>query len=147
MIKRETVALGVSIAAFVVSLLSFSTSWDGQRHNRIVSFEQRRQEVRQTLLEGQLLLAQSDEIVRAAIRDANDTVSRDKHADVLHDLAVLRGELEAFLKEFDQIPASPDTKARLALERVGPRLAYNNQKLRVILEKARPDRPIPKSPS
>ena len=59
------IALGISGIAITISALSLWVSWRNQHHTQIVSFEQRRQEVRQSFFDGQLLVAElHDELKR-----------------------------------------------------------------------------------
>ena len=128
------IALGVSIAALVISALSLWFSWGAQHHTQIVSFEQRRQEVRQIFLEGQLIVGErNDELNRAILVSENQLIvgkmSEPLKRKFLESIKIVRGgitqntlvrhEYETVLRELDQIPSSPSTQARLDLERLG----------------------------
>jgi hypothetical protein len=100
----------LSVAAIVISALSFRSSWRAQRHSQIVSFEQRRQEVRQILFEGQLMIGEINaEMNRGLINAetlpdpdipilARETISRLD--------AITRQRREA-LKILEELPSSP----------------------------------------
>jgi hypothetical protein len=65
----------LSVAAIVISVLSFRSSRRAQHHTQIVSFEQRRQEVRQILFEGQLMIGEINAEMNRALR----TLKRSPH--------------------------------------------------------------------
>ena len=135
-------ALGASALAIVISALSLWNSWrarcaseDAQHHTQIVAFEQRRQEVREMFLEKQILTV---EINANLNRFSDSEWLREKRSQ----LAAMHLQNETFLKDFDAIPTSPSTEARLKLERIGGAVKKaNNDLLRHL--KAVPD----KSPS
>jgi hypothetical protein len=135
--KRESVAIGVSIVALAVSIVSLWSSCEVQRHNRTVTFEQRRQDVRQLILQGQLLSQQMNQEVRAALREEQDPVRREVLADVLHEVNGLLGNFEQLIKGFEAIQATPDTSERLALERIGGKALDVNQRAQRVMEKLR----------
>ena len=120
--KRENIALVVSILALLVSVASIWSSYEVQRQSQTVAFEQRRQEVRQLILQGQLLTQQVDQEVRAALREEQDPQRREELADV---------------HTFDTMPATADTSERLNLERVGGKALETNQHARDLLETLR----------
>jgi hypothetical protein len=127
----------LSVAAIVISALSFRSSWRAQRHSQIVSFEQRRQEVRQILFEGQLMIGEINaEMNRGLINAetlpdpdipilARETISRLD--------AITRQRREA-LKILEELPSSPSTQARLQLEEIGGTAIKINTRVQAVLK-------------
>lgn len=124
----------IASAALVVSALSLWVSWRARHHNQIVSFEQRRQEIRQILLEGQIIAVQSiNEWNRGIaiserqliIGKMSESLARKfvEVANIVRDgiarKDVTRHQYDEILKDLEQMPPSPSTQARLDLERIG----------------------------
>jgi hypothetical protein len=149
----------LSVAAIVISALSLRNSWRAQRssedvqhHNQIVSFEQRRQDVREIFLEGQLIAGErSDELNRAILISENQLIvgkmseqlkrkfleaTKIVRDGVAHN-AVVRHEYETVLERLDRIPPTPSTQARLDLEGLrGAAIRMKNEQ-QALLEKMR----------
>jgi hypothetical protein len=115
-------------------------SWDAQRHDHIVSYEQRRQDVRQSLLESQLRFVEANSILIDAIKDEKKSERRETSAKLLSELTELRGDLDQAIKGVDQLPASAATQARLELERMAPAAIRISKKAHTLLQKVRADR-------
>ena len=77
------IAVIISILALVVSGLSLWVSWGAQYHTKIVTYEQRRQQVQQILLEGQILAGQSSNECYRAISIAEDILVKEKISELL----------------------------------------------------------------
>ena len=131
------IALGVSIVALIISGLSFWNSWrarrsseDAQHHTQIVTFEQSKQEIRQILLEQELL---HEEIKRELDR----TPDSDHLRDMIARVAIIRKTAEATIKLFDEVPSSPSTDVRLRLEQVRGTSIESKERLQVLLKALR----------
>jgi hypothetical protein len=107
--EPESIALVVSIAALIVSVVSLWSSYEVQRHRRTVAFEQRRQEVRQLILQGQLLSQQMNQDVRAALREAQHPMLREDLAEILHLVTGLLKNYEFLVQSLDSVSATTDT--------------------------------------
>jgi hypothetical protein len=109
------------------------SSWFNRRHTKIVSFEQRRQEVRQIFFEGQLIAGEKSVELNRAMSICENQLIVGKMSEQLKrkflegakisstgiaDNAVVRQEYAAVLKQLDELPSSPSTQARLDLERL-----------------------------
>src|SRR6059036_1794300 len=116
------IALCVSGIALVISALSLWFSSRAQHHTQIVSFEQRKQEVRQIIFEGHLLL-------KELAGNLNQFPDSQKLRDILGQMAILRHEHDSLLNEMDKIPSSPSTQARLKLEQVGGMAIQINKRI------------------
>jgi len=128
------IALGVSIFALIISALSLWNSWrtrrsseDAQLHNQTVSFEQRKQQVRQTIFETQLRLGEISNHLNRAERKLSLLEGEDAlrieviktHSDMITDVAAIRSRGQAALKAIIEMPSSPSTPARVTLEEIG----------------------------
>jgi len=128
----------LSVVAIVISALSLRNSRRAQHHTQIVSFEQRKQEVRQTFFEGQLMLGEINAELNRAIPLFNDAGSMWPNADEIAEVAVLRHRCQNFLKNVvDRLPSSPSTQARLKLEEIGGEAILLNKDIQVMLKSVR----------
>jgi hypothetical protein len=131
----------LSVAALIISGLSLwnartprRNSEDAQYHTQIVSFEQRKYDVRQILFQRQILTA---EINGELNRFPDSKWLREKFSE----LAVVRYQNDKFLKDFDAIPSSPSTETRLKLERIGGAVMEGHLVLQNLLKVVRESLP------
>jgi len=120
-------ALGVSVIALIISGLGFRLSRRAQHHTQIVSFEQRKQELRQVFLEENLLVIQ---IEAELMRFPDNEWRREKFSQ----LTASQKLNEGLIKDFERIPSSPDTEARLKLEDLGGKIMVSNNTLKTLLK-------------
>jgi hypothetical protein len=133
---KENISLIVSGLAFVISALSLWFSWRAQRHSQIVSYEQRKQEVRQAFFEGQLMFGEINAELNRAIPLFKDTGW--PNASQIAEVAVLRHRCQNFLKNVvERLPSSPSTQARLKLEELGGEAILLNKDIQVMLKNVR----------
>jgi hypothetical protein len=126
----------LSVVAIVVSALSLSFSWRAQHHTQIVSYEQRKQEVRQSFFEGQLMLGEINTELNRAIPLSGDAGW--PNASQIAEVAVLRHRCQNFLKNVvERLPSSPSTQARLKLEELGGEAILLNKDIQVMLKNVR----------
>jgi len=114
--KRETIAVLVSIVALLVSTASLFSSCEVQRHHRMVAFEQRKQEVRRVFLESQVLLQRVSDACRDGLGEESDPEIREAWANILELSIGQREDLEAGLRAFGKIGPVGDTEAQLLIE-------------------------------
>jgi len=92
-----------------------------------VSFEQRKQELRQVFLEENLLVIQ---IEAELMRFPDNEWRREKFSQ----LTASQKLNEGLIKDFERIPSSPDTEARLKLEDLGGKIMVSNNTLKTLLK-------------
>ena len=139
------IALGGSIIAIIISALGLWNSWrarksseDAQRHTQTVAFEQRRQEIRQTFFEGQLMLGEINAELNRVIPLLKDTDSTWPSGHSIAEVATLRQRCRNFLENVvDRLPSSPSTQARVKLEEMGGEANLLNKDLQVMLKSVR----------
>jgi hypothetical protein len=139
--NRENTAITVSIIALILSAVSLWHSCDAQRHTRIVSFEQRKQEIRQIMHETRTLVAEMYEEVRNATIEEKDPERRKLHADNLTDITLIRDEFDSVLKHFEREPSTASTQDRLDLEQLATSAIRNNRNAQTLLKRLRANRP------
>ena len=135
--KRENIALFVSIFAFIVSVASFWSSRIAERRSETVAFEQRRQGIKQLISEARLIGEQTDREIRAALRDENDPGLREAWADLLGTLNRTQKRIDPISAQLDALPARLRTKHIVALEQVRDAALEGNRDSRDILEQVR----------
>ena len=124
----------LSVIAIIIAALSLQnsrraqrTSENAQHHTQIVSFEQRKQEFRQVFLEENLLVIQIDAELK---RFPDNEWRREKFSQ----LTASQNLKETVIKDFDRIPSSPATEARLKLEDLGGKIMVSNNGLKTLLK-------------
>ena len=117
----------LSVVAIVISALSLRNSRRAQHHTQIVSFEQRKQEVRQILFE-----------ILVMLREANDELNRvTDNKDLIILVALARHKYDVLLKSLDRVPPTPSTQARLDLEQLGGSAIAMNKEVQTLAKKSR----------
>ena len=123
----SAIAIVISVLSLRNSRRALRSSEDAQHHTQIVTYEQRKQEVRQLILEQSILNGEID----AELSRIPDSIwLRDKISQV----AIIRDRTESSLKNFDAIPSSPSTDARLALEQLGGHAIWAHKTLQQFLK-------------
>jgi hypothetical protein len=123
----------LSIAALVISFLSYRNSRRAQRssedahhHTQIVSFEQRREEVRVILFESQLHLGAINDCaslinrmipLAAGVDEETRARLTKTYCDLITETAEKGDLLKSALKALDDLPASPSTESRILIEK------------------------------
>jgi hypothetical protein len=117
----------VSVTALLISVLNYRSSRDAKHHTQIVTFEQRKQEVRQTLFEGQLLFAEITKELNQFENPTNASKNRgrkpsESHADPPRIIYYGRSpprQQQNLLQRLDKVSPSASTEDRLLLEELG----------------------------
>ena len=78
--QGENISIYISILAVFVSSISLWLSYQNREHDRLISFEQRKQEVRQLIIEGELLLEKLDRVILMRVRTDETPELREKAA-------------------------------------------------------------------
>ena len=125
--KRQNIAIIISILALCLSLIGLFLSYKNQEYDRLVAYEQKKQEIRLLLVETDLLFKKLEkayfEIARTnttpEIKETATTLySGAKHD---HQLMASGGTI------FDTLPTSTGTEARLKLEIIFANQQKNQQ--------------------
>jgi hypothetical protein len=123
----SAIAIVISVLSLRNSRRALRSSEDAQLHTQIVTYEQRKQEVRQLILEQSILNGEID----AELSRIPDSIwLREKISQV----AIIRDRTENTLKNFDAIPSSPSTDARLTLEQLGGHAIWAHKSLQTFLK-------------
>ena len=107
----SAIAIVISVLSLRNSRRALRSSEDAQHHTQIVSFEERKQEVRQLIREQGIF---NDEIDAELKRIPDSPWLRER----ISECAILRDRTQGTLKNFDTIPTLPGTDARVILEQL-----------------------------
>ena len=132
--KRQNISIYISILALFVSSISLWLSYQNREHDRLVAYEQRKQEVRQLMLEGALLLEKLDKAILEHVRTDGTPELREKAARLWSEVKDAHRLMESTVADFETLPATSGTEARLRLERVFSNQQQINKKSRELLE-------------
>ena len=135
--KRENISIYISILAVFVSSISLWLSYQNQEHDRLVAYEQKRQEVRQLLLEGELLSEKVERSILEHVKTDKTPELREDAAKIWKMATEIHQEMKSVVASFEALPATSGTKARIELEKLFADQLNTNKKFRELLEKAK----------
>jgi hypothetical protein len=135
--KRQNSATYVAILALIVSSISLWLSYQNRQYDRLVAYEQRRQEVRQLFLEGELLSEKLERSILEHVKADKTPELREDAAKIWKIATEIHQEMTYTVASFQALPATSGTKARLELEKLFADQLNMNKKLRELLEMAK----------
>jgi hypothetical protein len=136
LLKRESLALGVSVFALTISVLTFWLS----SGDRLVTFEQRRQEVKLLTAQGQILGWEIGDELQRVLGHERDAVRRKQLSEGLRAVQANDKDFEKILGQIDAMqshPLIPWTHERVDLEQLAGQARLINEQAQAILQKLR----------
>lgn len=131
------ISIIISVFALVVSSISLWLSYQNREYDRLVAFEQRKQEVRQLLIEEELLCEDVEKAILEHVKTDETPELREDAAMIWEEARNIRRKTESMVNEFGTIPATSKTKDRLVLEKMFIDAQQQNKKLLELLNKAK----------
>jgi hypothetical protein len=127
----------VAILALGVSLFSLWMSYQNRQYDRLVAYEQKKQEVRQLFLEGELLLEKLENAVLEHVKNDKTDELRIDAGNILKKTVETHRDMKKIRTDFESLPATSDTETRLTLERIFSNQQILNKQLRESIETAK----------
>ena len=127
----------IAILALVVSSFSFWISYQNREYDHLVAYEQRKQEVRQLFLEGELLFEKLEKAVIEHVKTDKTEELRIGAGNILKDAVETHRDMKKIRTDLESLPAKSGTKARLELETLFINQQRINKQLQGMLETAK----------
>jgi hypothetical protein len=109
--KRQNIAICVAILALVVSSISLLVSYQNREYDRLVAYEQRRQEVQQLFLEGELLSKKFERSILEHVKTDKTPKLREDAAKIWKMATEVHQEMAHLVASFQALP--PHLEQRL----------------------------------
>ena len=132
--KLPNFPICVSIVALIISLMSLVVSYQNREYDHLVAFEQKKQAVRQLSLEADLLSEKVEKKLLEQLKTDKTPDLREKSAKTWKKATDMNKEMKSLAKQFEALPVTSGTQARLELENLFFRITEINKRLREILE-------------
>ena len=135
--KQQNRSLYIAILALIVSSISLYLSFQNREHDRLVSFEQRKQEVRQLSLEGEILSGKLEGAILEHIRTDKTPEKREVLDNILKNVKESSQKIKANVADLEALPATSRTDARIKLETLLTNQQHINIQLLEFIEKVK----------
>lgn len=131
--KRKNILFYISVLVVILASILWLL-YQKREHDRLIAFEQKKQEVRQLMIEGQLLMEKLDERLSVAI-DAEDTSElREKAARLLDRSKYIQQGTKSTLASLETLRNVSDKEALGKIERIVTGMQENNKRGRELLD-------------
>lgn len=114
--NRQSISIYISVLALFVSSLSLWLSHQNQERDNLIAFEQRKQEIRQLAMEGELLCRKLDEILLSRIKKAKNPEETENAVKEWNNADDVHRRIKMIVKDIDNMGPTSDKKNRLKLE-------------------------------
>ena len=131
--KRKDILFYISVLVVILASILWLL-YQKREHDRLIAFEQKKQEARQLMIEEQLLIEKLDERLSVAI-DAEDTSElREKSARLLDKSKYIQQGTKSTLAGLETLRNVSDKEALRTIERIVTGMQENNKRGRELLE-------------
>jgi len=134
--KQQNSSLYIAILALIVSVVSLWLWYQNREHDRLVEFEQRKQEVRYLSLEGEMLSGKLEEVILEHVKTDKTPKLREHAANILKEVTNIRKDMNLNVKDIAALPATSNTDVRIKLETLLTNQRHINNRLREMIVNA-----------